>query len=1122
MTSDGTSRRWLAAAALWQVAVLVVDLARNDPRYFPLLLVAPVIFVAPRINLGYVVGLVVVAEILTFVLQLHTGGLHALRWSVLIANTVASALALWISLLAGRLRNLVTEAKDEAVHDALTGLRNRRGLEADLLVDRDERFAEWVVMLDLDHFKKVNDSFGHAIGDEVLVGVAERIRQSIRPSDIVARFGGEEFVIVMRDSANAVGATERVLTEIRSAPLDTSAGAIHLTASAGVAPIDGFGMTRALQRADLALYRAKQSGRDRVVAWRPEYGDDRRDDVLAPNQEGHLAAVPSDTVVTVANSWIYSGSLALVQTDVRGFITAATTSVRAVLGYEPIELLGRLSSSIFDERDRDEALRRRQEVLAGQSVPEALLRLVHRDGITRWAMVGATTLAGETSPSGAVISLRDVHAETLQRRAREAVAAATASMSRVASESALLQRLCDSLVGPDGFPFAWYGRRGADFHVTKVAMSREHRDYLSAVDIRWDDSPLGMGPTGRALATQRPAQRVDLTAGQSALWSAAARAHGFRASIAVPVFSGSTFDGVLTVYSEEVGIFEYLDDIFVTFAETIGQELARVRAVKQRGHAAARQALLSRAVDQSTDSVVITDPAGSILYVNQALLDTSGYQIDEVVGRNPRIFQSGLTPRTQYEVMWRTLTRRGTWRGRVVNRTKYGELVYEDAVISPLVDGDLLVGYVGVRRNVTNEVHLEERLANISTARAELADALAGVTGDQSLAATMRDLEQRLTSLHNVSWTRLALLTDDGRSWILDGDAVGDGPPHDERVVQLDSDLLSRLAEGIVTYSSTQPVPLSLRPLLLEVPRTSNVAVMPVKRRDRIPGLLLVGVQPPRGRGPLSVDQELLSEISVFATQIVSGAVDDYVTRIDERSRLRAQLAGDGISTYFQPIVDFRTGATRGFEALTRFASGERPDLVFERATSIGLGVEAELRCARRALEYGHLLSDNQFLSVNFSPDTLHDPDVIALLRDAPCPVVVEITEHALVSDYGQLIDVLAGVSGLRIAVDDAGAGHSSLRHITELHPDVVKIDISLITDIHRRPDKQAVVAGLFHYAWLTSVTLVLEGVEHQPDLDLLMALASEWSEVTLWGQGYHWSRPIAAATLFGPVNSDA
>jgi two-component system cell cycle response regulator len=172
-------------------------------------------------------------------------------------------------------QQLQTRLREQVLHDTLTGLYNRRYLyEAGpgyIELARRQRSSLCVVLIDIDHFKSVNDTHGHHVGDLVLQGLARLLTQRLRKSDIVCRYGGEEFAVIMPEvsSAQATALIEKLMADF--AKLDVLAGDLHLaghTYSAGVAdfPSEATSLEPLLRVADAHLYRAKEAGRARV-AW---------------------------------------------------------------------------------------------------------------------------------------------------------------------------------------------------------------------------------------------------------------------------------------------------------------------------------------------------------------------------------------------------------------------------------------------------------------------------------------------------------------------------------------------------------------------------------------------------------------------------------------------------------------------------------------------------------------------------------------------------------------------------------------------------------------------------------------------------------------------------------------
>jgi diguanylate cyclase (GGDEF)-like protein len=203
----------------------------------------------------------------TLVLQFALGRLRDIP-------VIAAACAALFMLTIGRLAGLVADQRTLAITDVLTGLRTRRFFGAQLPVEiakaRRSGAKLAVLIVDIDHFKSINDGYGHPAGDRVLVEVARRLRESVRPSDVLARYGGEEFALVVPsvsvEELAAIG--ERLRDQVASSQIQVATDVwLHVTVSIGTAtlPMNGGTPAELINTADRALYAAKAQGRDRVV-----------------------------------------------------------------------------------------------------------------------------------------------------------------------------------------------------------------------------------------------------------------------------------------------------------------------------------------------------------------------------------------------------------------------------------------------------------------------------------------------------------------------------------------------------------------------------------------------------------------------------------------------------------------------------------------------------------------------------------------------------------------------------------------------------------------------------------------------------------------------------------------
>jgi diguanylate cyclase (GGDEF)-like protein len=234
--------------------------------------------------------------------------------------------------------------------------------------------------------------------------------------------------------------------------------------------------------------------------------------------------------------------------------------------------------------------------------------------------------------------------------------------------------------------------------------------------------------------------------------------------------------------------------------------------------------------------------------------------------------------------------------------------------------------------------------------------------------------------------------------------------------------------------------------------------------------------------------------------------------RARQSQSIQRVLQGDGLSIVLQPIVNLADGRVVAAEALSRF-DGEPhrgPDVWFAEASAVGLELELQMTAIRAALKRINALPSGARLSVNVSPSVLASPELLETFAGFPGErLAVELTEHTPVSDYAALGAAIASLrrNGIWLMIDDAGAGFSSLQHILGLHPDVIKLDVSLSRDIDSDPVRRALAASLVGFAREIGAIIVAEGIETQLELETLQTLG------VTHGQGYHLAPPAP-----GPV----
>lgn len=281
---------------------------------------------------------------------------------------------------------------------------------------------------------------------------------------------------------------------------------------------------------------------------------------------------------------------------------------------------------------------------------------------------------------------------------------------------------------------------------------------------------------------------------------------------------------------------------------------------------------------------------------------------------------------------------------------------------------------------------------------------------------------------------------------------------------------------------------------------------------DRLLGVLT-------SRGPLGIaDVRALKGLARLLGRRLAEELPGPDSLAGQVEQIRRVVAEGRIRSALQPIFDLEDGVIVGFEALARFpAEPALPtEMWFAEAEAAGLGLQLERAAAQAAVAHLPKLPDGTFLAVNASPALAVDRCFRESIRRLPHDrLVIEMTEHAAIDDYDSFDQRLLRrrMEGVRLAVDDTGAGFASLRHILRLRPDLIKLDISLIRGIDLDPLRQSLVTAVVSFAQSLTSTVVAEGIESDAELMKVRSLGVEWGQGFLLGMPELESRPALAAS---------
>jgi len=542
---------------------------------------------------------------------------------------------------------------------------------------------------------------------------------------------------------------------------------------------------------------------------------------------------------------------------------------------------------------------------------------------------------------------------------------------------------------------------------------------------------------------------------------------------------------------------------------------------------------LSRAVEQSPASVVITDTGGHIEYANPKFLEITGYSLDEVIGRKPNILKSGHTPKADHDDLWQTISSGREWRGEFLNVRKDGRRYWEYASISPIKAADgTITHYIAVKEDISVRKEYEERLfhqANFDP-----------LTGLPNRVLVLDRLNQGLSRARRENDSLAVVFVDlDNFKNVNDtlGHAEGDvlSKQAAQRLTDCvrETDTVSRTGGDefvIVLPAMHQPSdvefvarkiteafakPFAIGSYDFHVTPSMGIAIYPGDGDD--PSILLRNAD---------AAMHLSKRKGRNAFQFFTPEINQHIVeRMDLESRLRHALARDDLYLVYQPIIDSRTGGLVSVEALLRWNDEElgavAPDRFISVAEETGLIVpigEWVMRTAcLQARQWRDEGVDLHRMQVNTSGRQVQGPEFVDIVRGAlddsglpPGVLDLEITESTLMADVpaaAKTLEELRGL-GVKLSIDDFGTGYSSLSQFRAFAVDTLKVDSSFLRDITADLDRTAIAEAIVVMGHSLGLTVTAEGVETEVQFEMLGA----------WGcdsvQGYLFSMPLVADDL--------
>lgn len=557
--------------------------------------------------------------------------------------------------------------------------------------------------------------------------------------------------------------------------------------------------------------------------------------------------------------------------------------------------------------------------------------------------------------------------------------------------------------------------------------------------------------------------------------------------------------------------------------------LSITRDITHRMQAESSLRRLTQAVEQSPVSIVITDLEANIEYVNSTFTKVSGYALEEVQGKNPRILQSGKTPKSRYDEMWACLTAGEDWRGELINRSKDGNEYIESALISPVRDANgNITHYLAINQNVTEKKRDEEKIQQLAHF-----DQLTGLP-NRTLLGQRFSYALSLAQRNNESLAVMFLDLDHFKN-INDtlGHSVGDRFLMEvaNRLASSirDEDTVSRLGgdEFILVFPGTDADGAAL---------IASKLIASVSKPYQIEHHELIGT-PSIGIAIYPNDgdnfEDLLKNADTAMYRVKQDSRNDFrfftaeMQSHSERNlqlvnAMRHALARNEFEVHYQPQVTLRNGNIIGAEALLRWHHPELGTIspaefipIAEDSGQIIPISEWVLRTAVKQMKEWHDSGlSSLVIAVNLSAVQFRQPNlpelVARILEEAQLPpdyLELELTEAVAMDDPQTAVAVMDDLfdRGVRMSIDDFGTGYSSLSYLKRFKVYKLKIDQSFVRDISDDPEDKAIVTAIINLASSLGMHTIAEGVETASQLAFLRLQGCD--EV----QGYYFSKPLPA-----------
>lgn len=773
--------------------------------------------------------------------------------------------------------------------------------------------------------------------------------------------------------------------------------------------------------------------------------------------------------------------------------------------YSKEEIFSKTILNLIDEEDRKYFIKIVENKLNGKKI-DIVHKEVHtvtKDGRIVILKVFSSTILYKGRYSGIVLFFditKEKKIERLYHLSREVNEAITLSKN----EEEMFNKICTALVNKVGLKFVWVGIKDKN-NIKPLYKYGEDKGYLEKIAISCiDNTKNGKGPVGEAFRKNKIVVISNiLTDPTFKPWREAAKEREFLSVASIPLMDDTgKVKYILTMYSKEK---EFFDEEIIELLEELKNDLEF--SIK-RFNEIETNLIISKAVENSYSWVLVTDENFKIIFVNKKVCEISGYSREELIGKTPNIFRSGLVSNKIYEEIYKKIVSGKIFNGILINKKKNGEIFYLKTTIY-LIKVDSKVRYISIGEDVTKEVLLEKEIKIIKQY-----DNLTSLLNREGFLFV---LSEELKKLKNSAI--LALV--DVRNFTFINKNFG---------VKVGNEILKDIANKLKNYFPDAIIARVGADEFAIFIETSNTEETLIKLMDSLNNIfskpfyineieITLSFNTGIATASKNIDLTILFENASLALSsakadmensfvVFNNNLEEKLNRINFAKKLIEKAIKENLFVlYYQPLFDTQTLKLVGFEALVRIKDEDKVyfpyffiDVLEESKylTDYERWLLNEIK--RKATEW--LIP----ISFNISANSFKNKEYIKYLSSLNLNInlVMEITERVLMENIQQTKEILNQVktiTGLKVAMDDFGTEYSSLKYLKDLPVDEIKIDISFTKEIVENEKTRAVVETIITLAKKLGMKTLAEGIETKEQLEILKEMGCNYLQGYLLGK---------------------